>query len=952
MTKFHLPFFVFIIFTLVANAKAIDSTYVSFDKKESLFSLAENGKPVPFLTPASDEPGVLLAFNNLVADVKAVTGSGPALLTSISRSNKQVVIVGTIGHNATIDELIRNGKLDVSSIRGKWEGFVLQVVQQPLRGVDKALVIAGADRRGTIFGMYDLAEKIGVSPWHWWADVPVRKNKNIFITKSFHAAPAVRYRGIFINDEQPALGGWVAKNYGGFNHKFYGKVFELILRLKGNFLWPAMWGQSFFSDDPDNPRLADEMGVVIGTSHHEPMMRAHAEWQRNNLGAWNYKTNKEKLQTFWREGIERMGTHESIVTLAMRGDGDEPMSEESNVRLLQQIVQDQRQIIADVTKKSPEKTPQVWALYKEVQDYYEKGMRVPDDVTLLLCDDNWGNIRKLPTGEEKKHPGGYGIYYHFDYVGDPRNYKWINTNPLPRIWEQMHLAWEYGAREIWIVNVGDIKPMEFPIDFFLDYAFNPSITGSQLQQYTLDWTAEQFPSHHQEIADILSQYGKFNSRRKPELLGPDSFSPNLYSLTHYREAERVVKEYNDLAKQAQEIYEQLSPAWRDAYYQLVLYPVKASANLNEFYYNVRLNHLYAKQGRVSANDAAQRAKELFRADSLLTVSYNKTMAGGKWDHMMDQHHIGYKGWHDDFKVNTLPDLKTVMALSAPAMGIVPEGSDSASTGKQTQIHLPELNSIHTPETFFEIFNRGTGEFDYAIEHDQALIVTPKSGRVKGQQRVTLSVDWSALKDGANQLPLTIRSGSGETATATIRAYKMSAKGQRGFIESNGFVSIEAPHFDSAVNTPEVKWHVLPDHGRTLSGVTSFPVTTPRQTPGPDAGYIEYKVNFTSTGNFKVFAYFSPTIDFTGGDGLEYGISIDDAKVQVVNMHDDKSHRAWQESVKDNIRISVSNHTVSTPGQHVLKFWRVDPGVVLQKIVIDTGGLHASYLGPPESARIK
>src|SRR5690606_39010394 len=265
---------------------------------------------------------------------------------------------------------------------------------------------------------------------------------------------------------------WVREKFGGFNHQFYEKVFELILRLKGNFLWPAMWGKSLWDDDSLSAPLADEMGVVLATTHHEPMMRAHVEWQRYGKGPWDYDKNPEVLRQFWREGLERTKGQETVVTLAMRGDGDEAMSADTNIELLERIVKDQREIIAEVTGRPAEETPQVWALYKEVQDYYDKGMRVPEDVTLLFADDNWGNIRRLPDPADKR-PGGYGVYYHFDYVGGPRNYKWLNTTQIESAWQQMRLAWAHGVDRVWIVNVGDIKPMELPISAFLDQAWDP-----------------------------------------------------------------------------------------------------------------------------------------------------------------------------------------------------------------------------------------------------------------------------------------------------------------------------------------------------------------------------------------------------------------------------------------------------------------------------------------------
>ena len=403
----------------------------------------------------------------------------------------------------------------------------MQTISNPDKGIAHALVIAGNDRRGTAYGVFELSKQMGVSPWYWWADVPVVKQKEIYINENVTLtdAPKVKYRGLFINDEAPALSGWTKEKFGGFNHQFYEKFFELILRLKGNYIWPAMWGNAFYADDSLNIKAADKFGIVIGTSHHEPLMRAHDEWRRAGGGPWNYETNTEKLQQFWRDGMKR-ATNEKIVSVGMRGDGDAPMSRETATTLLENIVADQRTIISEVTGKPAAETPQLWALYKEVQDYYDKGMRVPDDVTLLLSDDNWGNLRKLPKLSEKPRKGGYGIYYHFDYVGGPRNYKWLNTNPLPRIWEQMHLAWEYKVRDIWIVNVGDIKPMEFPISFFLDYAWNPEkIDADDLGAYTETWAASQFGKQHaKDIADLLAKYAKYNARRKPELLDANTYS--------------------------------------------------------------------------------------------------------------------------------------------------------------------------------------------------------------------------------------------------------------------------------------------------------------------------------------------------------------------------------------------------------------------------------------------
>ena len=453
------------LFPLILFAQA--DQFVSFSDKEDVFTLVKPFVAAPILIDDNIDSGILKAITNLSVDVDKVTGVSPILKVDKVSAEETVLLIGTIGRSKYIDDLVKNKKINASELQGKYEKYLIQTVQNPFEGVKEALVIAGSDKRGTIYGIYELSKQIGVSPWYYWADVPIKKQQNIYIKRGKYTEgePAVKYRGIFLNDEAPALSGWANVTFGGFNSKFYEKVFELILRLKGNFLWPAMWGSAFYDDDPQNGVLANEMGIVMSTSHHEPMAMAQSDWhryvKRNNLpNIWDYTKNTKALQESWRFGMKRAKDWEKVVTVGMRGDGDEAMSEDTNIALLEKIVKDQRKIISEVTGKKPEETPQVWALYKEVQDYYDQGMRVPDDVTLLFCDDNWGNVRKLPEINSKPHKGGYGMYYHFDYVGAPRNSKWININPIQRVWEQMNLTYTHGVDRIWVVNVGDLKPME------------------------------------------------------------------------------------------------------------------------------------------------------------------------------------------------------------------------------------------------------------------------------------------------------------------------------------------------------------------------------------------------------------------------------------------------------------------------------------------------------------
>ncbi len=925
-------------------------TYISAENTKGCFPLSRSGQPAPLWVSSEDFSGVTRVARLFRADIGRVTGIEPELSIDQIPSAKEIVLIGTLGRSPLIDQLVEQKKLDVAGIAGKWETSLIQVIEQPLPGVDRALIVAGSDKRGTLFGMFDISASIGVSPWYWWADVPVRQQPDLFVLPGRYSQgqPAVRYRGIFINDEAPALTRWANEKFGGLNHHFYENVFELILRLKGNYLWPAMWNNAFHDDDPVNAQLADEYGIVIGTSHHEPMMRAHAEWARYGTGPWNYPENEQVLRKFWGEGIRAIGSREVIVTLGMRGDGDMPMTAETDIALLERIVGDQRQMIARVTGKDPAATPQLWALYKEVQAYYDQGMQVPEDVTLLFSDDNWGNVRRLPKPTDPVRPGGYGIYYHFDYVGDPRNYKWLNTSPIARTWEQLNLTYRHGVDRIWIVNVGDIKPLEFPIQFFLEYAWNPEAwPAERLPEYTRGWAEQQFgPRHADEIAHVLSAYTHYNGRRKPELLAPDT-----YSLLNYHEAETIVGDYNRLACEAEQIYGALPPESRDAYYQLVLHPVKACANLNELYVTVGRNRLYARQGRAATNDLAARARYLFERDAEYSRRYNKTLAAGKWNHMMDQTHIGYTTWQQP-KENIIPAVQKIGVPGGAEMGVSIEGSEDWWPQAAGEPVLPEFDVYRQKMHTIEVFNRGQVPFEYRAESGAPwLIVTPACGTIEKECRLSVCVDWQHAPTGRQHSQIAITGPHGSRVHVQVIVHNPASpeKDQvQGFVEGEGYVSMEAEHYSQAVETTSIRWQCIPGLGRTFSGMTPVPVTAESQTPGGDSPHLEYRLQLFHGGPVRVLVYVSPTLDFHNKRGLRYAISFDDETPQVMNVWTDDSYQAWMQAVGDNIRVIVSQHQLDRPGAHVLKFWMVDPGVVLEKLVVDTGGLRSSYLGPPES----
>ena len=629
---------------LSAMSMSAAERFVSFKQGDLLIN---GNDKVEIYMDANDCRGVSYAANALVRDISKVSGSQ----ATITSNQKATILVGTIGHSAAIDQLIKQKRINGNLLKGKREKFIITVV-------DNQLVIAGSDRRGTIYGIYELSQQMGVSPWYDWADVPVEHHDSIFVNRGTYTdgEPAVRYRGIFLNDEAPCLTSWVKNTYGtGYgDHRFYQRVFELVLRLRGNMMWPAMWGWAFYADDAENEKTADEMGVVMSTSHHEPMARNHQEYARNRKGwgPWNYQKNKANLQKFFREGIERMKGTEQIVTIGMRGDGDEAMSAEADTKLMSQIINDQRKIIADVTGRKASETPQVWALYKEVLDYYDKGMKVPDDVTLLLCDDNWGDVRRVPNAKERKHKGGWGLYYHVDYVGAPRNSKMLNVTPVQNPWEQLTLAYENGIDRLWILNVGDLKPMEYPISQFMDMAWNPhKYSVNNITRHTRDWCAQQFgESQADEAARILNLICKYNGRCTPEML-----DKSTYSLEN-GEWQEVVNQYLQLEADALRQYNSLPASYHDAYRQIILFPIELMSNLHQMYFAQAQNHALYKQGNPKANVWADECERLFKRDSLICDVYNHKMSGGKWNGMMTQKHIGYKSWNDDFEKDTCPEL--------------------------------------------------------------------------------------------------------------------------------------------------------------------------------------------------------------------------------------------------------------------------------------------------------
>ncbi|KAI0324107.1 hypothetical protein GY45DRAFT_1331893 [Cubamyces sp. BRFM 1775] len=989
---------------LASGALAIgQETCVAFKSAPSTFPIVNNRKATPILLSPDEWPGVQRAATDFADDIQRVTGVKPSLRNVTASQNQasfasfgtSAIIIGTLGKSALIDEVVNRTKLDVSSIQGKWEAFMAKEVANPLPGIKSAYVIIGADKRGTIFAMYDHSEQFGVSPWFWWADVPTTQHSNVFVTSSgcSHGSPTVQYRAIFLNDEQPALQNWAMEKFTNgtgaaltgspFNHFFYTKLFELILRLKGNHLWPAQWSSAFGVDDPQNQPLADWYGIVMGTSHEEPMMRSiPVEWSLFGVGPWDYGANAKEIYNFWVNGTERAKPYENMWTVGMRGDGDLPLSEGQNIQLLEQVVSDQRQILMDVFNTSDVTAiPQVWTLYKEVEGYYDDGMRVPDDIALMWTDDNWGNIRRTPLLSERNRTGGAGVYYHVDYVGDPRDYKWITSSQIEKTFEQMTLAVARDAVRIWVLNVGDMKPYEMHTEFFLSLGWDASRwTPSNLNSFVVSWAQREFDVSQQEaeeIASIIHNVTRHNARRKPELL-----NSTTYSLVNYREAETIVDELNNMVTTSTRLYNSLPSAMQPAFFELVHHPVQATATLTNMWVSAGINNLRASQARLSANDYADQVESLFLHDATLEKDYH-TILDGKWDHMMDQTHVMYYYWQQPM-TNTMPMITKVQPSKqalAGVMRIVPEGTMGAWPGDNVNNCAAGYgcgNPALTIDPFLPAGNRyvdvgagGPTPFTFTVTSNASWA---KLSSTKGsispnnpEQRVFLSVDWSKVTGVETAVITFTATAKGQpqlSVPVTLTAnHTVVPSDFKGFVEGDGTVSIEAAHSSRNTSVQGLTWTEIPGHGRTLSAVTPWPRggndLNFTAGSGPSIEYDFYLFNTKNQGgNVSITTLVSPALNTLGDDRpLGIALQIDDGAPKtsyfVPSSVPGQVPTPWNglNGWVANSIISVPMVLPVQPGAHTLKLWMIEPTVVVQKIIIDTGGVQSSYLGPPESIRV-
>lgn len=925
------------------------------------FPLVRDGAAVELYVAAADDPAVIRAAGDLQADVERVSGVRPELRHTVPETAADgLVLIGTLGASPVVDRLVAQGRLDVSRIKGRWEASVTQVVERPLPGVERALVIAGSDRRGTVYGIYDTSERIGVSPWYWWADVPVPRRGTVTVPAGplKRYEPSVRYRGIFINDEQN-LTTWSHrtqepdKNIGPETYK---RVFELLLRLKANYLWPAMHPYSdFFNKHRENPELADSYGIVVGSSHPEALLRngVHewAPWAEEHRGAdgslpvYDYTVNPGVISDYWRARARQNSSYESSWTIGMRGLHDSALETKyattvpEKVAVMNDILADQRRILAEEVGAAVE--PQIFIPYKEVLDLYNAGVQVPDDVTLIWPDDNHGNMRQLPNDAERSRAGGNGIYYHLSYWGRPKSYLWLDTTQLAKVWQELRRVYEHGADRMWIFNVGDVKSIETGLSFSMDMAWDVDRWGADdVEDFLAEWAGRQFGRRYgREIAAIRTEYYRLAAERRPEFIDRGVFSV----IHHGDEAGRRLAAYEQLLTRVRAVGAKVPEQYRDAFFELVEYPVHGAYLMNLKYYWADRNALAVRQGRgAGTNRFADLAEAAHAEEAALTKRYNTEVAGGKWDGIVNPYPSQIP------KAPGRPAVTRVARQETFGLGVAAEGNE---TGAERPL---SFSSYTRDRRFLDVFNTGFLPLDWSAEasHPWVLLSTA-GGSLTEQTRVWVELDWARMPTGTHDATVAV-SGAGQRVEVPLRVVNDGERARLravGFVEAHGYVSIDAVHADQRVARGGAHWRVVRGLGRRTGALeavpsTAAPVTADFATRAPE---LRYRVRFGGTGTFPVTVFRLPSLDERGHRRL--AVALDDRPATVLAgqaVATGNRGDAWARNVEDGVEKLTATVTVDEPGEHVLRIFMVDPGIAVDQIVIDTGALPVSYLAPPES----
>lgn len=971
------------------TASAQESVWVRDARRAGDFELVRRGRAADVYVSAEDFKVVRIAADDLASDVERVTGARPSVRTEPSGLSQHAVLVGTLGKSPFIDRLAREGKLDAKSLRGKWESFIIATVKDPLPGVRMGLVVAGSDRRGTAYGVYELSQAAGVSPWYWWADVVPTHRSELFVAAGTRrmGPPSVKYRGVFLNDEDWGLQPWAAKTHepetGDVGPKTYARLFELMLRLKANTVWPAMHEVTrAFNADPRNAAVADDYAIVMGSSHAEPMLRNNVSEWKAKPEEYNYLTNPEGVRRYWEERVRENGRFENLYTLGMRGIHDSaiqgPKTQPERVKVLEQIFADQRAMLARHLNPDVTRVPQVFIPYKEVLTDYRRGLKVPEDVTVVYTDDNFGYIRSFPTAEERRRPGGFGVYYHVSYLGRPLSYLWLETTPPALVWEEMSKAYRTGARRFWVLNVGDLKPAEAVTEFFMQTAWDADRwRRDNLQDFLRQWAAREFgASHAKEVASVMDEYYRLGFARKPEHLQwhlpGEAYRPSEFAHFDYGdEAQARMDAYDSLIGRATNLYPKIPPPLRPAYYQLVLYPVRCASFANRRVLAAEKAALYAAQGRASTAWWVKHATNADRLADSETDNYNERISGGKWHHIMSRE-MGPGQWKS--MRSTPPEIPSdVLNLKVPeasGLGVAIEGRAEPVREGTADAALPALDVYTRGTRFVDIFNKGRAPAEWAARAKEDWIKLSRTrGEIRvgptvreglpldlpGDARVLVSVDWSKAPKGERVEGTIEIGGAGSKRTVKVPVFNPASprpESLTGFVESNGVVSIEAEHFDAKTDRAGAAWQVIPGLGRTGDSVAVFPEDAPSvelRRAALEAPALEYRMHLFHAGDFVLTFYLIPTHPVRGAGGLRFAYGFDGAgpRELAASAGVEVTSKEWSQNVL-NATTKVSVPVKLDPGAHVLRIYLLDPGVVLDKIVLNTGGLRPSYLGPPET----
>lgn len=957
--------------------------------------LIQDKKALPLLVESQAFEGVRRIAETVAEDIFRVTDVRPRIVTEDFLEEEtfgrpvEVLLCATLGHSPLLEKMAETGVVDLSKIVGRREVFCLQPVEKPLPGVDRALLICGSDKRGTIYGMFTLSEYLGVTPFVYWGDAEPAKQSDPVLREDIRQIskePSVRYRGFFINDEWPCFGTWAGEHFGGFHADVYQKVFEFLLRMKGNYLWPAMWTASFPLDGPGsrNEELADLYGVIIGYSHHEPCLRASEEWDKvrgegSRYGnEWNFYTNEQGLLNYWTDSLKRSGGYENVITIGMRGERDSSMLGENatvreNVELLKDIITKQRQLIREYVNPDLSQVPQMLALYKEVEAYFYGDADTPglkdweglDGVICMLCEDNFGHMRTLPAPEVRNRRGGYGMYYHLDYHGAPISYEWVDSTPLSKIWEQMGNAYEYGIRDLWIVNAGDVKFHEVPLAYFMALAYDFDRWGTSCPDsagiFARCWEESCFPlakkALQEKAAAVLTDYIDLNHMRRPEAQRAD-----LYHACHYREADRILERAEAVEKRCREVYDGLPEGEKDAWYSMVHFPALASMNLLKLHLFATKNHRYATQGRPEANRLAALAKEAIKRDRDLARELG-AFKGGKWNGMQLAPHIGFTRWNEDG--SRYPFLCLTEPVSRPRMSVSRCDKDEVfvkNYGAPSVILVSDFLSAGCGSVSLEVANDGTGKVRYRIRPETGelpdwLKVTPQEGEVELAEEVQLCCVREKLPPDPVALRLLIEDGE-TTVAVDIRAAAPERRKwpAHTFLPQNGVIVMDAVHYAQKRDTDRGAFRTLAGYGRYGSGVKVFPVTADF-TENEDRPELTYRFFLEKEGDYRVELLAAPTNPAVDKGALRMTVT-DQNGVSRTAVFVDRTFRAgdyrdslWCRGVLDQIRTAGVVFSFSG-GMQELTVGALEAGTVLERIRIYevSHTLSESYLGPEESWR--